>query len=616
MPTKLNKALQELKDYLTGNKKHEAHPAAVRQWKRLRVHSDGEIPGELLESRRPNEGDAEFIYRKQIFKSVSKGTMSRIFTCVGKIRKSRDFVIRFPSDKIPASLPAEEWPIAYFNEHFPLDETYEDWIFNVLMRTLLIDTNAVVFVMPDPMEVETADEYLTPIPRIFSAEQVLEYKEKDYCLVKSSEKSKYKTVTGNEIEDGNVFYLATTQEIVRLAQVDESGTVSATSIYKHERGKMPAKKMPGVFKKTIGSYSLTESRIDTVAEFLDEAVREWSDFQISKVLNAHPESVEFRNVECAVCDGSGMIVNPGLISNPDGESQVVCTRCHGDRYTVSGPFKRLVQTPSKATENPAPWPPKVFIERDVECLKFMREEIELLIDSALSSVNMEHLAKAPSSMAESGIKKAQDVDELNVLVYSIACDLMATASWAADWMVEMRYKVRVPKPEDRKNMMPIIPVPERLDLLNTENYLSRIKQAKDAGVSAYILNEMQKELVAKQFSNEPEKEQLMLLISNLDPLPGLSHEDKALLKANGAISTQDIIISAHIYPWTAKLLRDKKVVGKSTGQELEDKLRDALVELAKEEEKKAKSAQEAIMKKLKPVDDEDDDEDLKKPAAK
>lgn len=618
MPKKLKEILPLLADHVAGTKKHDGYADSVKQWKRLRIHADGEIPGELLEKQRPNEGPVEFAYRKQIFKSVSKGTMSRIFTCVGKIRKSRDFVIKFPSDKIPGSLPKEEHPIVFFNEEFPSDETFEDWIFNVLMRTILIDTGAVLFVYPSPMTPESSDEYPTPVPVIYNSDQVLEYREKDYCLVKSHETATYKTVNGSTMDDGKVFYLATSMETVRLEQIDEKGTVKATGIYEHKKGKMAARKLPGVYKKRIGNYALTESRIDTVADRLDEASREWSDFQISKVLNAHPESVEFRNVECAVCSGSGMIVNPLLSTDPDAESPIICGRCHGDRYTVSGPFKRLVQTPSKATENPAPWPPKVFIERDVECLKFMREEIALHIEAALASINMEHLAKAPSSMAESGIKKAQDVDELNVLVYSIACDLMATASWAADWMIEIRYEVRIPKESDRKQMYIIIPVPERLDLLNTENYLARIKQAKDAGVSPYIINEMQKELVAKQFSNEPEKEQLMQLISNLDPLPGLSHDEKALLKSNGAISTQDLIISAHIYPWTAKLLRDKKLVGKSEGEELEEKLRQAMIEMADKEIEKANETQQAIMKQLMPEEEDDADADeidpKKKPA--
>ncbi len=564
MPTQLTAILNNgeesiFKKYVYQGKTNPGIIVAKKFYKRLKQHESGELIDTLIDEARPNESEEEKKYRKSIMTGITAGVFSKVWTCIGKIRKSRDFVIRYETENMPAGLTEEEFPKIYFDAQYPGEESYENFIFNNLMRQMILDTGAVAVVMPTPLKVEDAGRFPTPVVHIFNSDKVIQYVENDYCIIKSDEQSEYITETGVNYE-GAVYYVVTTTHIIRLEQTDDTGSTTITDEYRHDRGEMPARKMPGISEKRYGTYNLTKSRMHVMADILDDLYREWSDFQISKVINAHPETIEYRSVECTGCNGSGKVINPrftpDLIDSTE-TPDIICTTCKGTRYTTVGPFKKHIVTPNKLTEHPAPWPPKTFVQRDVETLRFQDEQIDKGVLRALSVVNMEHMANRPTGPAESGIKKAQDVDELLVLVYNIACDLMSMANWGARWICDFRYEFRVGDRKARIAMAPVIPVPERLDLLNMETYIERMKMMKDSGANPYLISEMHKEVAAKQFSNDPDKYELMVMIAELDPLVGYSHEDKALMKTNQAISRKDIVISAHIYPWVSQILKSE-----------------------------------------------------------
>lgn len=589
----------EFKKYAFDGKENPGIAAAKKFYRKLKDHESGAIIDRLIDDTRPNESDEEKKYRKKVMTSITAGVFSKVWTCIGKIRKSRDFVIRYPVENIPATLIPEEFPKIYFESQYPGEESYENFIFNTLMRQMVLDTGAVCIVMPPGLAQTETGEYPRPVVNIFNADKVLAFEEGDFCILKSDETCEYTGENGTKY-DGAVYYVVNTTHIIRMEQTDGKGSVTAAATFKHDRNEMPARKMPGIVDRRYGNYVLTKSRFHVMGDAMDDVYQEWSDFKISKVINAHPESIEFRSTECAGCQGSGRIINPTYVqgeSDPS-SSTIICTKCNGDRYTTVGPFKKHIVTPSKINEHPAPWPPKTFVERDVETLKFQDEQIDKGIYRALSTVNMEHMAQRPTGPAESGIKKAQDVDELLVLVYNLACDLMSMANWGARWIVDLRYEFRIADRKVRVGMAPVIPVPERLDLLNMETYIDRMKSMKEAGASPYLISEMHKEVAAKQFSNDPEKYELMEMIATLDPLVGYTHEEKALMKTNQAISRQDIVISAHIYPWIYDIMRedgeDKMINGEAKRQAFRKKLEEKAAAFIKEEDDAAQKKMEML----------------------
>ena len=92
--------LLDLEKYLIGTKRHPAYKKTVEIYEELKVHADGEYPKDAIEERRPSETEKIKRYRKKIFVPLAKETMSQVFNCISKIRRSSDWVIKFEPSPI------------------------------------------------------------------------------------------------------------------------------------------------------------------------------------------------------------------------------------------------------------------------------------------------------------------------------------------------------------------------------------------------------------------------------------------------------------------------------------------------------------------------------------
>lgn len=592
MPTQITPAL--LKNYFIDGQRHLLYTDSKKQYDRLRIHANAEYPKELIEERRPNEEEAVHTYRKKIYKSVTKGTFSRIMTCLEKIRKSRDMIISFPPENVYGGLAPEEYPSKYFEELMPFNKSLMNWSFDVMLKNMLIDPNGLILVMPIVFNPES-NQYREPYPYIFNSDMVLEFVQNDYCIVQSHEFSEYKDIAGTKHTDGKVYYVATTTTIQRWEQTSSDGTVTMKDEFLHNSGYLPAWKMKGVLKQSKGSSFLFESRIDAVADFLDEAAREGSDFAGSKVMHNYLEKWRYQSQKCNTCKGLGSIIDP---ESPDGTH--VCGACNGSMYEAPSPYKVTTVYPTELKDHPTPMPPGGFIARDIETARFMREEIELHLYHALSSINFEHLAKTP--LNESGVSKEWDRDEAFTKVYSVAEDVVYHMDNVAKCSVDQRYMVRVPDEKARRAMAPIIPVPEKFDIMSTDYYIEQLDKARKAGVNPYLIKYMEIEVAGKQFSSEPEKKRELELILSLDPLPGLTDDQKAMRLTNKGITQEDYVISCYIYPFVKQILAENPALKKLQGNELEAKLREELKKKAAEKVKETLQAQQRVMSALPPDD--------------
>src|SRR5690606_24926172 len=117
------------------------------------------------------------------------------------------------------------------------------------------------------------------------------------------------------------------------------------------------------------------------------------------------------------------------------------------------------------------------------------------------ALNMQFLDETP--LNESGKAKEVDRDELNNFVYSVAEDLVRIADRVNQNSVEYRYKTVLPIKSKREKLVPEIPVPEKFDLLSSNYLVTEIKEIRDAKVNPIMASELEIELAAKTFYNNP-----------------------------------------------------------------------------------------------------------------
>jgi len=432
----------------------------------------------------------------------------------------------------------------------------------VLKKEYLIDPNGIIVVCP-LSEPVTDQEYLKPYPIIFNSEQILDYIENQYAVLKSLNKYKY-TDSKSEKQQGEMWYVVKSDVIETWAEVNTDKTISLVGTYTHNLGYIPIIRIKAVFLNSHEEYSVWESRINSIVPSLNEAVREYSDLQGARVGAMYPEKWEWQSQPCQGCkDAAG--ISTGKILEQYGKQQksryITCPSCQGTgTQGVSGPYKKFIVRSSKQNmgETPAPIPPFGYVPKGdvVAIVDAMDKSVSKHKYEALSSINMQFLMQVPLSI--SGDAKMVDRDELNNFVYSIAEDLIRIMD-EIYWMIaDYRYRTLVPDKKKRKELCPEIPVPQKFDLLSSQYLIQELTQAGQSGLSDISLKAFEIDFCSKKFAEQPEVKEELELNFKLDPLAAKTEDEKLAIKQGGGCREVDYIISCNIGFYIKKALAEHK----------------------------------------------------------
>ena len=525
-----------------GGARHSTFMETVLQYYPLKIHADGEFPTVMIIQRRPSETDEILLYRRMTYKPITKLPISKVISSLTKIRRSPDWTINFNPEKVPGRILPEETLEHYVNNNIPGYGNITDWAFNILLKQNAIDANAIVAVLP--MEELLADSYSKPVPLIFNSDHVLEFsEEKQMAILKSRRKIDYQLDNG-EYNSGFRFYYIDDREFIVYEQ-NNNGFAPVLQ-QSHNLGRMPVFKVKGESFKSYDNTVVNRSRLDAMTPFLDEAACEYSDLKGSKIQHLYPLFWYYQNKNCASCKGNGKI--------PTESGDKECTECGGTGKIKFSPYAHIQIEQPSIGQSSVPMPPAGYITRDTAILKLQEESVESNIFKSLSAINMQFLDQTPLNI--SGEAKAVDREELNNFVYNFAEDLIATIDKTIYWINEWRYSYIVPDKNARKEMLPNIPVPMNFDLLPANYLMDEITTARKNSVNPFLLATLEQQLAAKKFYNEPDLAETIKMFFELDPLSGLTIDEKTTLRGNDAITEEDFVISSYMSQFIRRSLRD------------------------------------------------------------
>jgi hypothetical protein len=156
---------------------------------------------------------------------------------------------------------------------------------------------------------------------------------------------------------------------------------------------------------------------------------------------------------------------------------------------------------------------------------------------------MQFLEQVPA--AQSGVAKAYDRDETNNTFYGVATDMgqimEKTAYLVAKWRYSLLYNN-----EDIKAMCPICVVPNTFDIVGAQYLLDEVKQSKESKLNDSVISQIEIEFIKKRFPNDINLQNILIGSYELDPMSGLTEDEKALIKSNRGATQQDYIISNNI----------------------------------------------------------------------
>lgn len=553
----------DLKPYFVDKKCHYYYEKAVKKCKEFEPHADGCYPDELIECRRPNEPLEVQAYRKEIWVPKTQPTFDSILSSLGAIRRSPDWSIKYPELGAFAKIREGESLEDYSEKNFPYFESVTNWLFSVVLKKYLTDSNAAVLIMPLTNNVEETN-FIEPYPIIFDCCDVVEYIYNDHAILVNPIGCTYVTKKG-VMEQGKSFYYIDTFAIVRYDQVDAKGAMVVADTYEHGLGVLPCFKLGGIVCESHGLNFLYKSRIAGILPELDEALREYSDLQAAKVLHIYPERWEFTQQECASCKGTGKRRNPAWYDGCDASIpvQIGCDiqGCNNG-YIASGPYSKLLIRPTSALEGGGaiPNPPAGYVEKDVEIVKVMEASVEKHLYDGLAAINFQDLAQVP--MSESGIAKEIDRDKQNNTIHSIAEDLVKIMDNTYKINAYYRYK-NLYSFEEIDKMLPKIPVPEKYDLFSITNMQTELNSAKTGKTNPVIVNAMEIDYASKRFNTDESVRDLVALTLKLDPLPNISEDEKMARLSNKGILQETYIVSSNINEFVQRALdEDPDFAGK------------------------------------------------------
>lgn len=530
-------------------KRHSLYEETVKYATRNAVHIMGKYPEEMIKERRPGESKRIQKYREKIFAEVTMVPCDKVSNSLMKIRKSPDWMIKHPVEQ-PSVIKEGESLADYMDVNFGSYTSFTNYFFSSVFQKYLVDANAVLLWLPTNLD-KSENEYYTPMPEIFSSEQIYDYSPKQWYVLKSTETVKYQDSSGGWRE-GAVYYYVDTTVVIRYEQINAREQFKEAWIFDHKLGVCPVVGLYGRVYDHAGKIPIYKSRISTMMPELDEALREYQDLQAEVVQHIHSTMWAYNSQKCTACKGAGSI------AQAEG-APLQCQMCGGKSYIPFDPFETLILQETEVGQNSAPIPPIGYVDKKIDIAKLQDQRVQDHQYRALAAVNMEFLAVVP--LTQSGVAKEWDRSELNNFVYSVAEDVVRI--FDDSYLINAGYRYLGLIGEKYKELVPFIPVPQKFDIVSESVLAQDIKGMKEAGMDPLILNAAIKEFVNKKFYTDETTRLMIQAAMDINPFSSVSDDVLTQRLGNDGISKEDYTVACNIKEYIERAVdADKDFLGK------------------------------------------------------
>ncbi|WP_234733400.1 hypothetical protein [Tellurirhabdus bombi] len=509
---------------------------------------------DYLDKTRPKERAESKLYRKEVYKNTFRGLQKRVIKSLDYIREADDFSVVWPESEEKDTLEAFA-----DSRKFSPDGSALNWFFKQLRPLYVKDPNAVLVVLP-MLQAPSNTEYVAPKAMLVPCDKVYMHRKGKFAVLEAPEKSTIVTRSGDKeikSETGRILlfldadsYTIARQigktsetggqndlihwEILGLTDVEnEQGLkLKAFSPPLHHCPVMPAVKIgKDVEESNDFGEEYFESILADALPSIELAQGNLSDIQVE--MNFHVSSQEWRYAtkRCpdAGKEGYGRCVSGSkAILNEEGvpKGWTQCTSCKGTGMEISGSgMDFIVVSPPSANSTqeegrPAqlPTPPGGFIPRSIEPLTKFTEQYNRNKEEAYQEINMQFLMRTPYD--ESGASKRYDREEMYRELNTQGAHLCGILSEFYTFIGHLRYQGKVDK------QLPNVLTPVRFNLENAELTRNELIEATKNKFDPNLRKALEKKLISYQAGENSDYYRRYELREKLDPLPGLSPEEK------------------------------------------------------------------------------------------
>jgi hypothetical protein len=478
---------------------------SLPNWKRwveifdeMKVHTRGDLPGDLLSTQRPNEDENVYTYRLSIFQPITKSSINRSINRLFRIFLNSNFSYSV-SDQLELYLKEKIFEKRAFFEYFH----------GIVVKRMIEDPNGYLAWLPYGKGLTSQTDKVEVMPEII-----------DSCKIWYVD-DEVLTWTYEEIVDRKTpgeFWSLTKEGYYR--HVRKGDNYLLEEIYKHDLEVVPALVLGGIFE----SEGVLESYFNSFLPFGNEAIRQFSDCQAVNVTSAFPFRTE-RYTECDYpqCHGHGW-----WDEEKNGKTKTVfCPVCKGSGYKPhTSPYGKFIWKEPGPGEDTDTAPMITFTSPAKDILEYQQTTWQTLLELARKSLFDETIDEA-----QSGKAKLVDKEDEHAFYASISDNIydhllinsLKIINGYRD--ISSKEEVSITKPTS-------FVIKTETDLVNELGVLLE----KNAPLP-FVL-ETVKDLAKKRFSTNKASIKVIDFLMVYDPLFALGPEEKNMLIATNVIDDQ------------------------------------------------------------------------------
>jgi len=552
--------LSKLLDRKVREGKHEYIECAREKAEELEYHFENEYPERLLHTQHPSEEPWMKEYRKKRWQAPTTTATGRVFTFLQKIQQADDFKITFENDfkktGIAERIGLQNNTLEHYVENeLPKYGSLETWLFNVFLKTYLQDANAVIAILPDfeefiknPTAVTTLD-WTKPYPQTIESEDLI-WEGEDYVITKVED---YMDMNRKKWDQ---FLAITTEGLMLFRQVNSYTYDQPFQVFviPYSFGYLPAIKVGNIIYEEEDGQLVFDSVLAPCLPAWNEVLFRTDDLNILWAMHALPQKWALKMSPCKTCNGTGQRTNRK-------EERVSCNDCSGSGRASASPFGLMeinIDRVSAVNPNPLvpPVPPAGYIERPTETVKLFQEDIMQKEFQGFKAIGLELLSQIPA--AQSGIAKEYDRKELNTFCYSVTVHLATIYRKACFHIMLQRYNSlfasSLMDSDKVQAALPQITVPTDFDVTTADMIADQLTKAMSGKFNPLITSGIEQDYVEKLYGENSIQKTYMKILSELDPLPFKTTDEKTVLLSSNGCTQLDYILSANLPAFVMQLV--------------------------------------------------------------
>lgn len=517
----------------------EYRDRAIEHSAELSVHFNGEKPTKILSDTRPNEPQEIKTYRESVFQPITKSKAKKIVNTIQRINNSKNYSIKFPSET-PKVLGKDTLENYTFKD-YPYYGSLIAWVFDVALKKMLADPNAVVCFKP----IETIynndnsdTKFPNPFGIIYSSNNIIDFKIDHYYTILLDEKSIVKS--GDiEVAEGNIYNIYTRKEIIELKQIGKKidNKYEKSILLQHNLDILPVITLGGEYVDGTFPF-LYESFVSGVLPYWNKALRLDSDIDANYIQHLYLERVEIQ-VECdnTSCGKDG--AKPGFVINHENK-QSQCQRCKGTGYvTGRTPYGTTSVKKDSLSGDSIEFPGVAYVSKPTEIVEIAERKLKSFIDDGFSAINMDILKDIGDN--QSGVAKTIDRTDLDSFLTMVSNNIFDNILYYAFYYINaLRYGSVLG--DSVEESMPTINKPTHFDVLSSQQVMSEITPNLPPQLKDVLLIDV----INKRFINDSFQREYNIALIELDPLRNKTEDEKLVDTSNGWVTKEDAILSANL----------------------------------------------------------------------